>query len=178
VIFATARLIVRPWADEDAADAFAIYRDPAVTRYLGGGGPHPDLAFSRRWIDLLAARNKADPPGQGTWAATLRETGRPIGSVLLRPLEGGPEVEVGYHLGQPWWGRSYATELARGCLRYGFAELGLRRIVGVTFPENLASQRVLRKAGLRHEGRGHHFGFDLERFVIDAPAGGDRPSRD
>lgn len=169
MIFETARLIVRPWRPEDDEVAFAIYRDPLVTRYLGGGGPHPDVAHSRAWIDLLAARNATDPPGMGAWAATLRGGGPPIGSVLLRPLDGGPEIELGYHLGRDWWGQGYATELAARGLHYAFADLGLPRVVGVTFPENEASQRVLLKIGLRHEGRRHVFGHDLEYFALDAP---------
>lgn len=169
MIFETARLIVRPWRVEDAEQAHEIYRDADVMRYLASGKPHPDLAFTRAWLGRIAERNASFPPGQGIWAAFLRGNGPPIGSVLLLPLDGGPEVEVGYHLGKPWWGQGYATELAAGCVRYGFAQLGLLRIAGVTFPENVASQRVLTKVGLRHEGRGTFFGHELEYFAIDAP---------
>jgi [ribosomal protein S5]-alanine N-acetyltransferase len=161
MIFETARLIVRPWRPDDAEVAFAICRDPLVTLYLGEGGPHPDVAQSRAWIGTLAAQNAANPPGLGTWAATLRGVGPPIGSVALHPLGGGPEVELGYHLGRAWWGQGYATELATRCLTYGFRDLGLPRVVAVASPENNASQRVLLKVGFRHEGRRHLFGQDL-----------------
>jgi ribosomal-protein-alanine N-acetyltransferase len=169
MIFETARLVVRPWTVGEAEQAFAIYSDPDVTRYLGSGRPHPDVAASRAWIERMAARNASFPPGLGLWTAYLKGFGPPIGSVLLLPLDGGPEVEVGYHLGKPWWGQGYATELASGAIRYGFEVLSLQRIAGVTFPENVASQRVLTKAGLRHEGRGQYFGLELEYFAIDAP---------
>lgn len=177
MIFETARLIVRPWRVEDAEEAFAIYSDADVMRYLGSGSAHPDLAYTRSWIERIAARNASFPPGLGLWAVFLKGNGPPIGSVLLLPLDGGPEIEVGYHLGKPWWGQGYATELASACVRYGFEELGLQRIAGVTFPENVASQRVLTKVGLRHEGRGQYFGFELEYFAIDAPETPARPAR-
>jgi ribosomal-protein-alanine N-acetyltransferase len=176
MIFETARLVVRPWTVDEAEQAFAIYSDEDVTRYLGGGRPHPDVAASRAWIERMAARNASFPPGLGLWAAYLKGFGPPIGSVLLLPLDGGPEIELGYHLGKSWWGQGYATELACGGVRYGFEVLGLKRIAGVTFPENVASQRVLTKAGLRHEGRGQYFGHELEYFAIDAPATPARPT--
>src|SRR5881227_3139476 len=75
------------------------------------------------------------------------------------------EVEVGYRLSPRMWGRGYATEGARALLRYGFDVLGLYRIVGLTHPENLASQRVLCKAGLREAGWGRYYDRDLRLFV-------------
>ncbi len=181
MIFETARLIVRPWRAEDAEEVFAIYHAPEVTRYLGATRAHDELAHSRAWLELIAARNEAAPFGLGLWAATLRGGGPPIGSVLLLPLAGGPEpepeVEIGYHLGRDWWGQGYATELAARCLHHGFADLGLPRIVGVTFPEHLASQRVLRKIGLQYEGRRHRFGQELDYFALDAPAAPTRTGR-
>ncbi|HEY8602363.1 MAG TPA: GNAT family N-acetyltransferase [Thermomicrobiales bacterium] len=168
MIFETARLLVRPWAADEAEAVFAIYRDPEVTRYLGNSRTHLTLDDSREWLARIAARNAAATGGLGMWAAVAKATGVPSGSIGLGPLDGGPEIEVGYHLGRETWGRGYATELAHGALEYGFVTLGLARIVGVTFPENVASQRVLVKAGLRHQGRGQYYGYGLEYFALDA----------
>ena len=177
MIFETARLVVRPWTVDEAELAHEIYGDGDVMRYLASGEPHPDVSFTRAWLERITARNASAPPGMGVWAAFLKGMGPPIGSVLLLPLDGGPEVEIGYHLGKLWWGQGYATELAAGGVRYGFEQLGLRQIAGVTFPENVASQRVLAKIGMRHEGRGTFFGHELEYFVIDAPGRPARPAQ-
>ena len=56
-------------------------------------------------------------------------------------------------------------------MRYGFETMGLDRIIGVVFPENLASRRVLEKAGLVYEGRGMYFGYELDIFAITPPVG-------
>ncbi len=168
MLFETARLTVRPWSPDDAAAAFAIYRDPEVTRFLGKTRTHADLDASRAWLDGIAAHNAALPAGLGLWAATLRATGEPIGSLGIAPLDGGPEIEIGYHLGRAWWAQGFATELARGGRDYAFDTLGLARLVGVTFPENVASRRVLTKIGLRHLGRGRYFGHELDYFALDA----------
>lgn len=168
MLFETARLAICPWSPDDAAAAFTIYRDPEVTQYLGKTRTHVTVDDSRAWLEQIAEYNNSKPAGMGLWAATLRATGEPIGSLGIAPLDGGPEIEIGYHLGMAWWGQGLATELARGGLDYAFDTLGLTRIAGVTFPENVASQRVLTKIGLRHLGQGRYFGHDLEYFALDA----------
>lgn len=65
------------------------------------------------------------------------------------------------------WGQGYATEIARALVGYGFDLLDLDRIVGVSYPENRASCRVLEKAGLIYQGRRHAYGQDLEYYTIE-----------
>jgi len=103
------------------------------------------LAFLRQWRD----------EGFGPLAALHRRTGEWIGQIGLNRVAGWPHadnVEVGFEL-KPWcWGQGLATEGARACLRFGFDQLGLGRIIGVTNPANAASRRVLEKAGLAYQG--------------------------
>jgi RimJ/RimL family protein N-acetyltransferase len=61
-------------------------------------------------------------------------------------------VELAYALAPDVWGRGYATEAASACVRAGFDELGLDRILADVDPENSASIRVLQKAGFRPAG--------------------------
>jgi RimJ/RimL family protein N-acetyltransferase len=76
-----------------------------------------------------------------------------IGRAILRHLdvEGVDEIEIGYGFMPEYWGRGLATEIADACLRIGFERLGLRSMVAITKPANLASQRVMQKAGLVYE---------------------------
>jgi RimJ/RimL family protein N-acetyltransferase len=73
-----------------------------------------------------------------------------LGWFHFRPAEGaGPnEVELGYRLHQAAWGQGYCTEASRALIRKGFTELGVRRVVASTYADNLASRRVMEKAGL------------------------------
>jgi RimJ/RimL family protein N-acetyltransferase len=57
-------------------------------------------------------------------------------------------VELGYRLHQAAWGQGYCTEASRALIRKGFTELGVRRVVASTYADNLASRRVMEKAGL------------------------------
>jgi RimJ/RimL family protein N-acetyltransferase len=80
------------------------------------------------------------------------------------------EVEVGYGLMPEYWGRGLATEIARACVRIGFDQLGLRSLVAITRPVNVASQRVMLKAGLAYERDIVHAGVPHMLFRTD-PAG-------
>jgi RimJ/RimL family protein N-acetyltransferase len=166
VLFETSRLMIRHWSVDDAEAAFAIYRDPEVWRYLGGGEPVADLEAARKMLQRWIERSRERAPC-GIWAVIERSSGTPIGSVMLWPLEDGPEVEVGYHFGQFAWGKGYATEAARGTIEHGFRVLALDQLARVVFPENPASQRVLEKAGMTYRGMRETFGFNLRYYTID-----------
>ncbi len=62
-------------------------------------------------------------------------------------------AEIGYWLGEPFWGQGIATKAVRALTEYAFAHLDLVRIYGTVFEWNPASARVLEKAGYTHEGR-------------------------
>lgn len=166
IIFETERFFVREWRLSDVDAAFEIYRNPNVQRFLSRGPGHASPEESLRQIETWIGKYPLYP-GYGFWAMVEKATGRIAGAVALKPLSGGPEIEVGYHLAESAWGKGYATEIARGAVRYGFERMGLDRIVGVCDPENHASFRVLQKAGLVHEGRQFHYGHDLEYLAID-----------
>ena len=62
-----------------------------------------------------------------------------------------PCVEVGWRLARAHWGKGYATEAAREALRIGFALHNLSEIVSFTVPQNVRSQAVMQKLGMRHD---------------------------
>lgn len=166
VIFETERFFVREWQLSDVDAAFEIYRNVNVQQFLSRGPGHASPEESRRQIEIWIGKYPLFP-GYGFWAMVEKATDKIVGAVALKPLSGGPEIEVGYHLAESAWGKGYATEIARGAVRYGFERMELDRIVGVCDPENHASFRVLQKAGLVHEGRQFHYGHELEYLAID-----------
>jgi ribosomal-protein-alanine N-acetyltransferase len=88
-----------------------------------------------------------------------------IGWAGLQYLPETDETEVGYLLDRGYWGRGLATEAARTSVQFGFEYLGMKTIVGIVHPENIASQRVLEKAGLAYVERAHYFGMDVYRYL-------------
>ncbi len=67
------------------------------------------------------------------------------------------------------WGQGYATEGASALVQFGFDDLDLDRIIGVTYPKNFASQKVLQKAGLEDRGWGRYYDRRLRLFAADNP---------
>ena len=149
IFLETARLTLRRFTDADADDLCALDADPAVMRFLTGGSPTPCDVIRREILPRFLRSYEAGA-GYGYWAAIVRATGAFAGWFGLRPA-GAPasgEAELGYRLRQALWGQGYATEGARALIDAGFAGAGLRRIVATTYQDNLASRRVMEKAGL------------------------------
>jgi ribosomal-protein-alanine N-acetyltransferase len=91
--------------------------------------------------------------GYGIWILRDKATGQFVGRGGLRRtvLEGTAEVEIAYGLMPQFWGQGLATEFTRAIARIAREELGLSDIVSYTLPENVASRRVMEKAGFRYE---------------------------
>ena len=86
------------------------------------------------------------------WAVGFhKEDSALIGWSGLSYLEDTGEVEIGYGLAKPYWGRGLASEAAAATIKYGFEQLGLPRIVAIASPDNITSRRVLEKLGMKFE---------------------------
>jgi [ribosomal protein S5]-alanine N-acetyltransferase len=143
------RLALRRFTRGDLDLLDRLHGDPRVMRFVGG-------VKTREETEALLAERilgyYAEHPGLGIWATVERSSGRCIGMHLLNHIRGEPDVQVGYLLFPDHWGRGYATEMSVRILRYGFSELRLPRIVGITDLANADSQHVLQKAGLVRKG--------------------------
>lgn len=143
----TERLTLRAFTSGDADLLVALDSDPAVMRWLTGGAATPREEIARRILPgFIAASARGD--GYGVWAVEARATGEFLGWFAFQPIDGGA-ASLGYRLRRAAWGQGYATEGARALIRQGFRELDVQRVVATTWQDNLASQRVLEKAGLR-----------------------------
>lgn len=144
----TARLeLVRPTAN-DLDDLVRFNSDPRVMATLGPvRTPQATSSYLDRMLDHWRKH------GFGWWivrdALTSAFAGR--GGLRHASVGGQDEVELGYGLLPEFWGRGLATELARESVRMGFQDLRLRDMVSFTQTTNLASRRVLEKAGFRIE---------------------------
>ena len=72
-----------------------------------------------------------------------------------------------YLFDRSYWGHGLATGAAQLAVYVGFDQVGLQRIVGLTHPDNVASQRVRQKVGLRYCKHAHFFGIDVFYFALD-----------
>lgn len=148
--FETDRLRLRRFNPADASLLVELDSDPEVMRWLNGGVPTPLAVIEGvRLPEFIACYERYG--GLGYWAAIERGSDAFLGWFALHPVEERPvdEVEVGYRLGRSCWGQRLATEGVRALLAKAFRELGVRRVYGTTYEENVGSRRVMEKVGLR-----------------------------
>jgi [ribosomal protein S5]-alanine N-acetyltransferase len=144
----TARLILTRMSKDYLNDLVRMYGDPQVMATLGGVRSPSQTAS---YLDQQVAH--WDQHGFGFWAALDAATGQFVGRGGLRRgmVAGREEVEVGYGLLKEFWGRGLATEIAVASMNAGFTILQQADLVSFTLPTNLASRRVMEKAGFRYE---------------------------
>jgi RimJ/RimL family protein N-acetyltransferase len=145
----TERLALRRFTPGDLDLLDRMNSDAEVMRYVGGV---KDRAKTEEMLKTRILAYYEQHPGLGVWATLERASGTCVGMHLLNHIQGEEFIQVGYVLLRPYWGRGYATEMSIALLRYGFERMRIAQIVGITDLPNLASQRVLLKAGLHRHG--------------------------
>ena len=150
VFLETERVVLRRFTEADVDHLVELDSDPEVMRFLTGGTPIPRDVIEN---DILPAFLSYYERGDryGFWAAIEKATGDFLGWFHFRPREGAStdEDELGYRLRKAAWGKGYGTEVSRALIHKGFTELGVQRVVASTYETNIASRRVMEKAGLR-----------------------------
>jgi RimJ/RimL family protein N-acetyltransferase len=163
----TRRLRLRPFTMDDADDLYLIFSDAEVMKHITGGKVRTRAETEtglRRTIKAWKTR------GFGFWAVTVKEQNTVIGYCGYMPLEETEEIELAYGIARAHWGKGYATEAARACLRYGFEEMRLDNIAAVVNPQNVHSQRVLEKHRMKHTRNARHYDADLMYYEISSEA--------
>jgi ribosomal-protein-alanine N-acetyltransferase len=158
----TTRLRLRVFNLADLDELALIFSDPEVMKYIGTEGKPMSRDETEKALDVFVS--DWEKYGFSRWAVCLKESGRLIGCCGLKLLEGTPEVI--YVLARDYWGRGYGSEAAKTSLRYGFECLGLDQIVAVTRHENVRSQRVMSRIGMRYEKEILHYAVEGVGYVI------------
>jgi len=149
VTFETPRLRLRPAVPDDAPAIFKSYAcDSEVTRFVSWS-VHPSVEVTRKFVTgyCLAGWKTGEV---FAWLITLADGADVAGMIDLRPVA--TRAELGYVLARRCWGRGLMTEAARAVVDWAIAEPDIHRVWAVVDLENLASQRVLEKAGMTREG--------------------------
>ena len=155
---------IRHLEPSDAAELTRIADNPAVGRFLRDRFPAP---YTRADADWWIAHNQRARPVRSFAIADPRD-GRIMGCVGLEP---GADVhargaELGYWLGEEYWGRGIVGEVVPAFARWAFARFAdLERIYVGVFAENTASVKVVERAGFVFEGRQRKAAFKSGRFM-------------
>lgn len=147
---------IRPWLPADAAALAALADNRAIWRNLRDAFPHPyGRKDARAWIRAVtrqlpcahfAIEAGASPGADGPFALA--------GGIGLTPqadIHAGT-AEIGYWLGEPFWGRGIMSQALAAFTAFAFPAFGLRRLYALVLEWNPASMRVLEKCGYLREG--------------------------
>lgn len=144
----TPRLEIREFGARDLDALCEFVCDPRVTRFMLHA-PRT-RAEAEAYLEQIIGYQRERRRVAWELAVTRGEDRALIGACTLTRVGTG-EADLGYMLARRVWRQGYATETARMLVTAGFRDLGLRRISSTVDVRNLASLRVLEKAGLRWE---------------------------
>lgn len=159
-VLETEQLVLRPLREDDLDDLLAVVNEGTST-------PRTREETRER---LRRAMSHWEEHGFGLWAVLHRADGGFIGWCGVAYPHGRGDAELSYALATRYWGQGLATEAVRRALQYAFDVAGLPRVVGVALAENLASQRVMLRAGLTFRRFLQHDGKEAVLYAIEHPS--------
>ena len=146
----TDRLLLRHLVPEDLGPLYALYRDPDIRTYYPDGTR--TLRETKEELDWFL-HGHPHHPELGLWATVERDTGEFLGRCGLLPwhIQGSDEVELAFMIKKERWREGFATEAAHSIIKHAQKDLGLRRLVCLVMPGNVASVGVAEKVGMSFE---------------------------
>jgi ribosomal-protein-alanine N-acetyltransferase len=146
----TERLILRKMVLEDAQDLFEYASDPEVTEFVvwkTHTSIEDSLGYLRFKIEQYERKSVSE------WGIVLKENKKFIGTCgFIMWDTSSSRAEIGYALSRKYWNRGLMTEAIREVLDFGFRKMGLNRIEARCMLGNDASEKVMKKVGMKYEG--------------------------
>jgi len=148
----TERLLLRPVTPDDAQAVFDYASNPNVTRFTLFE-THQTIDESR-WFINDYARSRYSCKEPDPFALVFKaEPNRMIGALGVHwASQPNGTMEMGYAIGEPYWGRGLVVEAAAAVMRFVFTEYAVERLQARVFVGNDSSERVLQKLGFTREG--------------------------
>jgi Acetyltransferases, including N-acetylases of ribosomal proteins len=146
----TKRLILRKFAFEDTEQVFLNWAsDGKATEYFAFG---PDKSVEETKVNIEGWINEYDKENKYIWCIQEKNSNQLIGTITAdMPYKELQTCEVAYIIGSKWWNKGYATEALIEVIRYLLIEEGVYLVEAKHNSDNVASGKVLLKAGMRKE---------------------------
>jgi ribosomal-protein-alanine N-acetyltransferase len=158
----TPRLIIREFLPDEETIYLNHFNDELVIKYIPKRSSEERINIFRRGLGQYATSKTT-----GLWGIFSKTGGDFMGSCLLRPFYDETGVlELGYSLERKYWGGGFATEMATAMVAHGMSDQNISEVVAVTELENVGSQRVLEKAGLKRVDNLLRDGEELAYFRL------------
>lgn len=141
------RLILRIITVEDAKDIWEIWSNSENERYMS------DPVESLEEVVSICENRENNGENGYLTVATLKDTGEVIGTCNFGPTDNKHEWGFGYSINKECWGRGYATEIVKTIIKFGHS-IGITEFIASHAIENMASGRVMEKAGMHKYRKG------------------------
>ena len=145
-VFETERLKLRKLKLSDQNDLEKILCDKESMKYYKKIFYRKDV---RDWIQCNISRYREN--GFGLWAVIRKSDNVFIGDagITIQSIDSEKLPEIGYHIIPRYQRNGYASEAAIGCTKYATEVLGIKRLYSYTWIENIPSQNVMKKIGMK-----------------------------
>ncbi len=162
--FMTDRLAARRPSATDEQFLVETWSDARVTEWLGGGRDRDEVRALMTHFDDLWKHE-----AHGVWLLDDRTTGRPVGWVLLHPMDFGGHLgtEIGWAIIADRWCEGLASEAAARVAEIAFTDCALAEVISGTMTTNLASRRVMEKLGFAYDCDVEHAGLPHVLYRLD-----------
>ena len=169
-VIETERLILRKISMNDVKDIHTYASNPEVSKYVFWDY-HRSLSATEDYVSFI---NELYENGKiAPWGIEYKKDGKLIGTVDFVSWQ--PQhktAEIGYALSREYWGKGIATEATKELINFGFNKMDLVRIQAKCLVENVGSEKVMEKAGMKFEGilrkfifvKGSH--YDVKMYSI------------
>ena len=161
--FETERLILKPTTPEDAAFLLELVNTPKWLANIGDRNVRT-LADAKKYI-AERITTQLVRLGYANYTVIRKSDGTKMGSCGLYDREGLEGIDIGFAFLPEYEGQGYAYESAQKVLDAAISQFGIKRIQGITIPENIASQKLLEKLGLKFVEMTQIAGDDAELML-------------
>lgn len=148
-IYETERLLIRPMSLEDADLIFELYNMPSFIKYIGNRNIN-SFSDAENYI-----KNRFLPQfeklGFGNYLIVLKEGNQKIGGVGIFEREGLDVVDIGFSVLEKFEGKGLMFEAAQKIMSVGMQDFGLKKISAITTKDNLSSQKLIERLGLKFQ---------------------------
>jgi len=168
IFLETSRLLLNaPTLEDDVHLIINLRSDPEVMRYMGDGNTQNEAQTYEFLTQAISYYNQYK---MGICSVFEKKSNKFMGQAGLMHLgfnTNNEEIEISYRLDKQFWGNGYATEIVSCLVAWGFANLSVDQLIAITYPANIASQRVLTKSGFKYKEKIYWFGnTELLKFNI------------
>ena len=160
MILKTENLTLRPWMEDDAKCLYHFAKNPKIGP-IAGWPPHESVEDSLNIIKTVFSKKE-------TYAIVKDDV--PIGCVgLLFPPDtnhwwGDGSAELGYWVGEEYWGNGFAVEASNALIKRAFDDLNVKQVYASFRVENTQSKRVLEKLNFKYFDELNNINYSGEEF--------------